>query len=176
MQIPATSEDFNLDPAAQWIPCYGVQANQDKPYDPVTNPLLSRLEQDWPYTWRFSSLCRTKQECLCLPLDTQPDKLLSYSMNQWASYIPEGEVYSPSEFIVLVDEQYGLNDGYFVPQNDCPSDAHNGGTNMAFFDGHVKWIRSYNPSSVCHNAVNLVLFCPQIPFDLYAGDMCKISY
>jgi prepilin-type processing-associated H-X9-DG protein len=42
-----------------------------------------------------------------------------------------------------VDESENLNDGFFAyggnTGGDIPSLIHNGGANIAFMDGHVRW-------------------------------------
>ena len=40
MQTPAPAPNQPLDPAAQWVPCYGIQMNGNRPYDAASNPML----------------------------------------------------------------------------------------------------------------------------------------
>ena len=172
MQTPAPAPDKPLDPAAQWIPCYGIQKDQYRPYDPVSNPLYPDWVKTGPGKGVLASYIRNKQVFLC-PSDPLPAKLLSYSMNAFAGYIPEPQVQRPSQFINLVDEQYTLNDGWFAAPDDCPSNAHNNGANIAFFDTHVKWSQSSESTILhCHNSVNLSLYCPSIPFPYGRPGMC----
>jgi prepilin-type N-terminal cleavage/methylation domain-containing protein/prepilin-type processing-associated H-X9-DG protein len=75
---------------------------------------------------------------------------LSYSMNytldkdRSGADMLEGVILSrirnPSRCVLLVDEGPELNDGYFH-ESDFPNlgNLHNGGGNLAFCDGHVKW-------------------------------------
>ena len=75
---------------------------------------------------------------------------LSYSMNwtldhtpSWQE-MPEGvalsRIKNTSRCVLLVDEGPELNDGYYH-SSDFPNQGnlHNGGGNLAFCDGHVKW-------------------------------------
>ncbi|MBI3922522.1 MAG: DUF1559 domain-containing protein [Armatimonadetes bacterium] len=68
-------------------------------------------------------------------------KKLSYSMNVYCAWKALAEAQADSTTILLVDESATLNDGYFAPPTDIPSFVHNGGANMAFLDGHVKWMK-----------------------------------
>ncbi|MCE5313984.1 MAG: prepilin-type N-terminal cleavage/methylation domain-containing protein [Armatimonadota bacterium] len=95
---------------------------------------------------------------------------LSYSMNSTFSYLPESAVRCPSRTILLVDEGKGsycagmkkvrsLDDGYFavnttdLTQGNQPAEAHCGGGNFGWADGHCTWIHkntftklNFNPS------------------------------
>ena len=168
MPIPAQRLGQALDPAAQWVPCYGVQLDQSRPYDAVSNPLFPDWARTGPGRGALAPYLKNTQVFLC-PSDPQPAKLLSYAMNSWAGYIPDSQVQRPAQFILLVDEQYTLNDAFFVAPDDCPANAHNNGSNLAFFDGHVKWSQAdASTLNHCHNSVQLSLYCPSIPFD-YSG-------
>ena len=76
---------------------------------------------------------------------------LSYSMNCTLSGQMELSVQSPTEVVLLVDEAYPA-DGYFwVPKDKTTTAAatssdqltqiHNGGGNLLYADGHVKFIQ-----------------------------------
>lgn len=76
---------------------------------------------------------------------------LSYSMNCTLSGQAEFSVQSPTEVILLVDEAYP-SDGYFwAPKDPASATAatssdqltkiHNGGGNLLYADGHVKFIQ-----------------------------------
>ena len=175
MQTPAPNPNQPLDPAAQWVPCYGIQQNEYLPYDPVTNPLFPDWVKTGPGRGVLAPYIKNTAIFLC-PSDPQPAKMLSYSLNAFAGYIPEVQTQRPAQFIMLVDEQYTLNDGWFVAPDDCPSNAHNNGSNIAFFDAHAKWFQSSKSTiTACHNSINLSLYCPAIPFN-YSGKAAMCAH
>ena len=68
---------------------------------------------------------------------------LSYSMNCNLAGAAELKAQSPSEIVLLVDEAYP-SDGYFYANavgtsSDQLTSVHNGGGNLLFADGHVKF-------------------------------------
>ena len=68
---------------------------------------------------------------------------LSYSMNCTLAAQAEFAVQSPTEVILLVDEAYP-SDGFFWAANDTSASdqltqVHNGGGNLLYADGHVKF-------------------------------------
>jgi prepilin-type N-terminal cleavage/methylation domain-containing protein/prepilin-type processing-associated H-X9-DG protein len=67
----------------------------------------------------------------------------SYELNGSLTGLLESNVNSPSETLLLIPEGTGgvdtANDGYFNVALDMPAYNHNGGTNLAFCDGHAKW-------------------------------------
>ena len=70
-------------------------------------------------------------------------KGLSYSMNCAVSGLAGSKITSPTDIVVLVDEQYST-DGFFWAVNDAGStdkltQVHNGGGNLLFADGHAKF-------------------------------------
>lgn len=71
-------------------------------------------------------------------------KKLSYSMNCAIAGLGEARNRQPAEIVLLVDEGESLNDGYFWATADPGStdklmEKHNGGGNLLFTDGHVKF-------------------------------------
>ena len=88
---------------------------------------------------------KNSQIFLCPSDGNGAAKRLSYTMNAVCGFRAIAEATHPSETILLVDESWTLNDGYFAPGADQPSWAHNDGANFAFMDGHVKWLK---PSAV----------------------------
>lgn len=69
---------------------------------------------------------------------------LSYSMNCTLAAQAEFSVQSPTEVILLVDEAYP-SDGFFwadasASASDQLTQVHNGGGNLLYADGHVKFI------------------------------------
>ncbi|MBV9867133.1 MAG: DUF1559 domain-containing protein [Abitibacteriaceae bacterium] len=82
------------------------------------------------------------------------DKRLSYSMNCALAGLRINKIDAPQDIVLLVDEE-AANDGYFFATDDKASSSpgkstdaltvmHNGGGNLLFVDGHVKY---YNPIS-----------------------------
>ena len=164
MQTPAPDPGQPFDPAAQWLPCYGIQVDDSRPYDAASNPMHTDWLKTGPARGAISPYVKNTQIFLC-PSDPQPAKLLSYSLNSPASFIPDAAVQRSSQFIMLVDEQYTLNDPYYRAASDCPANAHNRGANVAFWDGHVKWNQSSVTSlRACKNAIPPANYCPAIPF------------
>ena len=83
----------------------------------------------------------------CPSIENGDKKRLTYSMNCAISMINQVRVRTPSEIVLLVDESKSLNDGYFwsaigiggVKATDELTQMHNGGGNLLFVDGHVKF-------------------------------------
>ena len=84
---------------------------------------------------------KNSQIFLCPSDGNGAAKRMSYSMNAGLGFQSIAQAQHPSETVLLVDESWTLNDGYFAAGNDQPSWAHNGGANFAFMDGHSKWLR-----------------------------------
>ncbi len=95
------------------------------------------------------------------PSDTYgSDKKLSYSMNCALTLLSQTRIRTPADIVLLVDEQ-GANDGYFWAANahasgtpssnissvstgtstDQLTTRHNGGGNLLYVDGHVKFFQ-----------------------------------
>jgi prepilin-type processing-associated H-X9-DG protein len=103
------------------------------------------LEQGalWPYV-------KSSAVYVCPSNATGEEKRLSYSMNCAIVHMSNARVRLPSEIVLLVDEE-NANSGYFhavdpdeannVPglSPDALTQAHNGGGNLLFTDGHVKF-------------------------------------
>ena len=73
-------------------------------------------------------------------------KKLSYSMNCAIAGIAQNRIRRPDQTILLIDEGDTLNDGFFWATDkfgNSPTDSlfqgHNGGGNLLFSDGHVKF-------------------------------------
>lgn len=61
--------------------------------------------------------------------------------------IPASSLTSPSATFLFLEETApntadSTNDSYFDPRNDHPSGRHNRGSNLAFCDGHILWMRT----------------------------------
>ncbi len=105
--------------------------------------------QDMPDKWYHSS---STNVYLC-PSGGEVEKTrgLSYSMNWLLDKDPSGQdmpegvaisrIKNASRCVLLVDEGPEINDGYFH-ESDFPNTGtlHTGGGNLAFCDGHVKWM------------------------------------
>ena len=172
MQTPAPAPNQPLDPAAQWVPCYGIQMNGNRPYDAGSNPIFSDWLKTGPGRGALAPYIKNTQIFLC-PSDPQPIKQLSYSLNSPAGFIPDAAVQRSAQFITLVDEQYTLNDGFFRAASDCPANAHTRGANIAFWDSHVKWNQSVVTSlRACQNAIPRQLLSQHsVSVSGFAGDV-----
>ena len=171
--LQATPNPTNFDPNAQWIPCYNVEVTDGQVFNPVTNPLTTSWKYTGPKYGALFPYVKNVQVFLC-PSDPLPQKMQSYSANAVAGFMPESYAQRPAQFVLLIDEQYTFNDGFFFAPNDCPSIAHSHGLNLAYFDGHAKWSHTdVDPTKgigKCSEAVKMSLFCPTIPFPYSMGD------
>ena len=161
-----TIQISSTDPVAQWVPCYGVTTDGGNPYNAASNPLIKAWAGSGPKQGAIFPFVKNEEVYTC-PSDTRAKATkLSYSMNGVASYIQEAAVQRSAQFVLLIDEQYTLNDGFFWASADCVSVAHSNGANMAYFDGHSKWVRSNSTQGKlgqCKDTVVHSMFCPQIP-------------
>ena len=129
---------------ADWVSCYHIADNNaitGETADAVPN---SAWTKTGPQSGAIYPYVKNAQVYVC-PTDKYPKKLLSYSMNGAAGFINDSTVQRPAQFIVLVDEQRTLNDGFFWYTPDCPSYTHSRGFVASLYDGHVKWYRSDQP-------------------------------
>ncbi|HRJ32048.1 MAG TPA: type II secretion system protein [Fimbriimonadaceae bacterium] len=153
---------FHRTQEAQWVPCNRVLTDLSNPNSPV--------HPDWAQKGPAQGVIYPylKETRVYLsPTETRPEKLLSYSMNGAADFIPAAMVERPSGFVVLIHEQRTLNDGYYWPAGDCPTTSHSGGANFGFYDGRAKWIRANVQTPQywqCGSAIPRDYYCPKIPF------------
>lgn len=83
---------------------------------------------------------------------------MSYSINWYFPRVRESAVRLPTKTVLLIDEGasskmkdgklVGICDGYFGPGVDRPGDAHVGGSNFGFPDGHAKWVQTKDLSKL----------------------------
>ena len=92
---------------------------------------------------------------------------LSYSMNCALSGLSTTKVRAPGDTVLLVDEKFPT-DGWFYARDYCPGSAgcstdtlqsaHNGGGNLLFADGHVKFytndqfVLDYSPTGLANKS------------------------
>jgi prepilin-type N-terminal cleavage/methylation domain-containing protein/prepilin-type processing-associated H-X9-DG protein len=108
---------------------------------PVVTPNTALVEQGalYPYV-------KSADAFVCPSTENARDKRLGYSMNCAVSGLSDARIRQPTEIVLLVDEGKSLNDGFFWAVNDSANDdddeltqVHNGGGNLLFADGHVKF-------------------------------------
>ena len=98
------------------------------------------------------SYVKSTQVYVCPSAQYNTQLGLSYSMNCAMSGVTVARTRAPGDIVLLVDEQYPT-DGFFYArgickpgENACSTDAlqdrHNGGGNLLFADGHVKFFRN----------------------------------
>jgi prepilin-type N-terminal cleavage/methylation domain-containing protein/prepilin-type processing-associated H-X9-DG protein len=80
---------------------------------------------------------------ICPSLEDGDVKKLTYSMNCAIGGVTESRVKAPSDIVLLMDEEKNT-DGYVyastsVTSTDALTQIHNGGGNILFCDGHVKF-------------------------------------
>jgi prepilin-type N-terminal cleavage/methylation domain-containing protein/prepilin-type processing-associated H-X9-DG protein len=104
------------------------------------------IENHRAYVEQGSLFAYAKQAAIytCPSAPSVSDKKLSYSMNCALAGLSETRIRKPGEIVLLVDEGETLNDGYFwATQNALSTDSlmtrHNGGGNLLFTDGHIKF-------------------------------------
>lgn len=147
---------------ARWV--YTTANTQDYDRAPISP---TWLQVKGPESGALFPYVKNRQIYVC-PSEKRPEKLLSYSMNFRMSFIPDGRVQRPSEVVLLVDEQYTVNDGFFVPPpSDCPSIAHSRGSSFLFYDGHAKW-KHVGQGATFGNCPQQFsdpkMYCPYLPF------------
>ncbi len=148
---------------AQWVPCTQMLQNLGDPNSAVRPAWTASGPTQgvvYPYV--------KNAQIFMSPNETRREKLLSYSLNGAADFIPGSEVERASQFVVLIHEQKTLNDGYYWPAGDCPSVTHSGGANFGFYDGRAKWIRANITTPQywqCGSAIPKNYYCPKIPFN-----------
>ena len=177
-----------LSGGSDWVPCDQVAINNGGTGAAGDPPAGSKwVKEKGPVIGALFPYVKNAQLYIC-PVDAHPKKLLSYSMNAPAGFITDTIVQRPGQFITLIDEQFTLNDGFFWFSLDCPSSAHTGGFNVAFYDGHVSWLSRQQNSGLghCSAAANNLpptatdkLFCPYFQtqnaynFNGYDSFTCK---
>ena len=144
--------------SSSWVPTFQIGANDSNGNVPLSS-VSSLSNQANPSAWYSTkyvsgpqagalyAYVKNAQVYVC-PSERIPQKKLSYSMNLPAGYISDPIVQRPAQFVVLVDEQFTLNDGFFWFSLDCPSYAHTRGFVASYYDGHVKWNRSDQTDTV----------------------------
>lgn len=95
----------------------------------------------YPYT-------KSSQIYVCPSTADGQQKQLSYSMNCAMGFSNEARWQETASLVLLVDEAQSLNDGYFwatrstgqkTTSTDTLTSIHNGGGNLLFVDGHIKF-------------------------------------
>lgn len=126
--------------------------------DPTAPFAYKAPNQARPEDGAIYSYVKTPAVYVC-PSNADGDKKrLTYSMNCALTLIGTARIKSPSDIVLLIDEEFA-NDGYFLAVNDGGSNPakstrdgtaatdstdaltkkHNGGGNLLFVDGHVKF-------------------------------------
>lgn len=165
-RYPEWMRGIRVSNQSSWVPCWGILEKWWDPWSEITD----RWKKSGPAAGLLFPYVRNMYIFVC-PSDLRRlEKKLSYSMNGIAGFIPGSEVQRPADFVVLIDEQTTLNDGFFLAFDsgefrDCPANTHSKGANLAFFDGHAKWYPATKKPMIgqCQNTVPSKLFCPKIP-------------
>jgi prepilin-type N-terminal cleavage/methylation domain-containing protein/prepilin-type processing-associated H-X9-DG protein len=87
---------------------------------------------------------KNKQIYNCPSAVENKPKLLSYSMNCALGFLQDAAIQSPSNIVLLIDEDKTLNDGFLwtsASGTDELAQFHLGGGNVVFADGHVKFVQ-----------------------------------
>ncbi len=95
----------------------------------------------------LSSYTKSAEIYLCPSAPDKNKRKLSYSMNCAVAGLSVSRIRSTGDIILLVDEGKTINDGYFwatasADSTDQLFDGHNGGGNLLYVDGHVKFMQS----------------------------------
>lgn len=106
----------------------------------------------WPYVKSTSAY-------VCPSAKFRDEKRLSYSMNCAIAGLNSVRNRRPNEVVLLVDEGDTLNDGYFWASNNGASTdslfkGHNGGGNILFTDGSVRFF-SFEEKPIDWNSAGL---------------------
>ncbi len=109
-----------------------------------TNRVNIQAGAIYPYT-------KSEQIYVCPSARDAGSTGLSYAMNCTLSRSAEFSVQSPTEVVLLVDEAYPADGFFWVPKDptsavaktssDQLTQVHNGGGNLLYADGHVKFIQ-----------------------------------
>ena len=118
--------------------------NKADDYAPTGNKVNVSGGAIYPYT-------KSQQIYVCPSARDGGTTGLSYSMNCTLAAQAEFSVQTPTEVILLVDEAYPSDGFFWVPKDPASSAAatssdqltkiHNGGGNLLYADGHVKFIQ-----------------------------------
>lgn len=109
------------------------------PGEPVTETSPSRVELGGLYPY-----VKSPGVYLCPSAYRGSRKRLSYGMNSACSWAALAAAREPSEFVLYIEENETLQDGWYEytgDTGDLPSFLHTGGANLGFLDGHVRLYR-----------------------------------
>ncbi|HEY3396717.1 MAG TPA: prepilin-type N-terminal cleavage/methylation domain-containing protein [Armatimonadota bacterium] len=113
------------------------------PMGTFTYPINGTTSVNDPTTGSLYPYVKNSQIYLC-PSDTNQAKKLSYSCNGWLSGYATSSIGDVSGKFVMVDECGSLNNDLFVNPGGAGLDGlgfvHNDGCNVAYADGHSKWL------------------------------------
>lgn len=124
-------------------------AATESPFEPMKDP-NGKIYQASVKDGALGSYMKQASMFYCPSDPYGQDKALSYSMNCALTLLPRTRIKNEDEIVLLVDEQ-GPNDGFFWAvsgklakvstgeSSDELTSRHNGGGNILFTDGHVKF-------------------------------------
>ncbi|MGV3719485.1 MAG: DUF1559 domain-containing protein [Actinomycetota bacterium] len=132
-RLPGAAPFSAASPYGHWVLAFnngaGQNAGQPGPFPVDQGALYPYAKNAQVYTCPSDSNARTKR--------------LSYTMNAYCNFQTLAAANTVSSTPLFVDESATLNDGYFAyggnTGGDIPSLIHNEGANLCFLDGHVKW-------------------------------------
>jgi len=120
-------------PYAHWVLAWNNGAGQNTP-----QPGPFPVDQGALYSY-----VKNVQVYTCPSDSNAKIKRLSYTMNAACHFQALAAARTVATTPLFVDESATLNDGYFAyggnTGGDIPSLIHNEGANLCFLDGHVKW-------------------------------------
>ena len=98
-------------------------------------------------TSALSAYTKSAAIYICPSAPDNEKRNLSYSMNCAVAGLSASKIRNPADIVLLVDEGKTINDGYFwatgvAASTDALFDGHNGGGNLLYADGHVKFMVS----------------------------------